>query len=152
MKHYEIRTNCDEIIGTGTTVEDAVNAALHNISVDDFIDYGTYCKEVTENIESFSMFDLYDIATEVNGKEEIMEKQFKDNRELDIFIKTYVKEHYDMSDNYFVTNFGLLPDASSYMTIEEQMKLVIDSGYSLENLRAGIDSKYMNVYDELKGV
>lgn len=62
MKHYEIRTNCDEIIGTGTTVEDAVKAALHNISVDDFIDYGTYCNEVSENIESFSMFELYNIA------------------------------------------------------------------------------------------
>lgn len=62
MKRYEIRTNSGEIVGTGTTVEKAVNAALHNISVDDFIDYGTYCQEVTENIESFSMFELYDIA------------------------------------------------------------------------------------------
>lgn len=65
MKYYEIKTSCGEIIGTGTTVEEAVKAALHNISVDDFIDYGTYCEEVTENIESFSMFELYDIAKEI---------------------------------------------------------------------------------------
>lgn len=65
MKNYEIKTSCDEIIGKGTTLEEAVKNALHNISVEDFIEYGTYCEETTENIENFSCLELYDIAKEI---------------------------------------------------------------------------------------
>lgn len=69
MKNYEIRTQCDELIGAGDTVENAIKAALNKISVDDFIDYCTYCVETTDNIERFSMFDLHDIAIEHYEKE-----------------------------------------------------------------------------------
>ena len=56
MKNYEIRTNCDELIGKGETLEAAVLSALKEISVDDFLDYCTYCEETTEGIEQYSMF------------------------------------------------------------------------------------------------
>ena len=65
MRNYEIRTQCDELIGAGDTVENAIKAALNKISVDDFIDYCTYCVETTDNIESFSMFELHDIAADI---------------------------------------------------------------------------------------
>ena len=62
MKNYEIRTNCEEIIGKGETVEKAVSSALKKISAEDFIEYCTYCEETTEGIKQYSMFELYDIA------------------------------------------------------------------------------------------
>lgn len=62
MKNYEIRTQCDELIGAGNTIETAIKVALNKISVDDFIDYCTYCIETTDHIESYSMFELYDMA------------------------------------------------------------------------------------------
>ena len=66
MKNYEIRTGCDELIGKGETLE-AVLSALKEISVDDFIDYCTYCEETTEGIEQYSMFELYDLAIELEN-------------------------------------------------------------------------------------
>ena len=62
MKNYEIRTQCDELIGAGNTVENAIKAALDKISVDDFIEYCTYCVDTTDNIERYSMFELHDMA------------------------------------------------------------------------------------------
>ena len=50
MKNYEIRTQCDELIGAGNTVENAIKAALNKISVDDFINYCTYCVDTTDHI------------------------------------------------------------------------------------------------------
>ena len=67
MKNYEIRTGCDELIGKGETLEAAVLSALNKISVDDFIDYCTYCEETTEGIEQYSMFELYDLAIELEN-------------------------------------------------------------------------------------
>ena len=68
MKNYEIRTNCKEIIGKGETVEKAVLSALKKISVEDFIEYCTYCEETTEGIEQYSMFELYDLAIELENE------------------------------------------------------------------------------------
>ena len=62
MKHYEIRTQCAELVGEGETIEEAVLSALDKISVDDFIGYCTYAEETTEGVESYSMFELYDLA------------------------------------------------------------------------------------------
>ena len=67
MKNYEIRTNCDELVGNGETLENAVLSTLNKISVDDFIDYCTYCEETTEGIEQYSMFELYDLAIELEN-------------------------------------------------------------------------------------
>lgn len=67
MKNYEIRTNCDELVGSGETLESAVISALNKISVDDFIDYCTYCEETTEGIEQYSMVGLYDLAIELEN-------------------------------------------------------------------------------------
>ena len=67
MKNYEIRTNCEEIIGKGETVEKAVLSALKKISAEDFIEYCTYCEETTEGIEQYSMFELYDLAIELEN-------------------------------------------------------------------------------------
>ena len=67
MKNYEIRTNCEEIIGKGETVEKAVLSALKKISAEDFIEYCTYCEETTEGIEQYSMFELYDLAIELGN-------------------------------------------------------------------------------------
>ena len=67
MKNYEIRTNCDELVGSGETLQNAVISALNEISVDDFIDYCTYCEETTEGIEQYSMFELYDLAIELEN-------------------------------------------------------------------------------------
>lgn len=67
MKNYEIRTNCDELVGNGETLENAVLSTLNKISVDDFIDYCTYCEETTEGIEQYSMFELYDLAIELGN-------------------------------------------------------------------------------------
>ena len=68
MKHYEIRTSCDELIGAGNTIENAIKAALDKISIDDFVGYCTYCIETTDNIERFSMFELHDMAAEINAE------------------------------------------------------------------------------------
>lgn len=65
MEHYEIRTQCEELVGEGETLEKAVLSALDEISVDDFIEYATYGKETTEGIKSYSMFELYDLAVEL---------------------------------------------------------------------------------------
>ena len=65
MKNYVIKTSCDETIGEGATLEDAVKKALQYISVEDFIEYGTYCEETTENIECYSYLELYDMAKEL---------------------------------------------------------------------------------------
>lgn len=62
MEHYEIRTQCGELVGDGETIEAAILAALEKISVNDFIDYCVYGEETTDGIESYSMFDLYDLA------------------------------------------------------------------------------------------
>ena len=62
MKHYEIRTQCGELVGEGETIEATILAALEKISVNDIIDYCTYGKETTEGIENYSMFELYDLA------------------------------------------------------------------------------------------
>ena len=62
MKRYEIRTQCGELVGEGETIETALLAALEKISVDDIIDYCTYGKETTVGIESYSMFELYDLT------------------------------------------------------------------------------------------
>ena len=67
MKNYEIRTNCDELVGNGETLENAVLSTLNKISVDDLIDYCTYCEETTEGIEQYSMFELYDLAIELEN-------------------------------------------------------------------------------------
>lgn len=68
MKNYEIRTGCDELIGKGETLEAAVLSALKEISVDDFLDYCTYCEETTEGIEQYSMFELYNLAIELENE------------------------------------------------------------------------------------
>ena len=65
MKNYEIRTGSNELIGKGETLEKSVISALNKISIDDFIEYCTYCKETTEGIEQYSMFELYDLAVEL---------------------------------------------------------------------------------------
>lgn len=65
MKNYVIKTSCDETIGKGATLEDAVKDALHHISVEDFIEYCTYCEETTENIECYSCLELYGMANEL---------------------------------------------------------------------------------------
>ena len=67
MKNYEIITGSNELVGKGETLENAVISALNKISVDDFIDYCTYCNETTEGIEQYSMFELYDLATELEN-------------------------------------------------------------------------------------
>lgn len=67
MKNYIIRTNSDEIIGKGTTIENAVVESLHVCNADDFIEWGCYAEETSENSEQFSMFELYDIAIAVAG-------------------------------------------------------------------------------------
>ena len=67
MKNYEIRTGCNELIGKGDTLENAVISALNKITVDDFVDYCTYCEETTEGIEQYSMFELYDLAIELEN-------------------------------------------------------------------------------------
>lgn len=67
MKNYEIRTNCEELVGVGETLENAVISALKKISADDFIDYCTYCEETTEGVEQYSMFELYDLAIELEN-------------------------------------------------------------------------------------
>lgn len=67
MKNYEIRTGCNELIGKGETLENAVISALDKISLDDFVDYCTYCKETTEGIEQYSMIELYDLAVELEN-------------------------------------------------------------------------------------
>lgn len=66
MENYEIRTSCDELLGAGNTVYEAVKSALLKISVDEFIEYGTYCDEITEGIFGYSCFELYDIAAELD--------------------------------------------------------------------------------------
>ena len=67
MKNYEIRTNCEELVGVAETLENAVISALNKISVDDFVDYCAYCEETTEGIEQYSMFELYDLAIELEN-------------------------------------------------------------------------------------
>ena len=62
MKNYEIRTSCDELLGAGDTVENAIKSALDKMTVDDFVGYCTYCIETTEGIVRYSMFELYDMA------------------------------------------------------------------------------------------
>ena len=67
MKNYEIITGSNELVGSGKTLKEAVLSALDKISVDDFVDYCTYCDETTEGIEQYSMFELYDLATELEN-------------------------------------------------------------------------------------
>lgn len=62
MKNFVIMTNGNEIIGTGETIAQAIENALSGCTADDFIDWGCYAEETSEGIESFSMFELYDMT------------------------------------------------------------------------------------------